>query len=148
MNKSNVQQNNLSSITAHVIRLKPYQDLYQEIFSYLKNNNINAGFIMTCVGSLRKINIRLANATEYIVEEGNKEIISLVGCISIERSHIHIGLSDEKGKTLGGHLMPEGNLVNTTAELVIGVLNDLNFGIEYDKETGWNELCISKKQDI
>jgi len=141
MNNENSQITK-SNVIAHVLRLTPHQNIYEEILKYLKNNNINAAFIMTCVGSLRKINIRLANAQDFIVKEENHEIVSIVGCVSLERSHIHICLSDNKGATIGGHLMQEGNLVNTTAELVLGELPSLKFGLEFDEETGYDELKI------
>ena len=55
-----------SNIVAHVFRLVPGQDLYVELKEYLKVNNINSAFILTCVGSLQKINIRTATGNEYI----------------------------------------------------------------------------------
>ena len=100
-----------SSIKAHVIRLLPEMDLYQEIIKYLNINNIRAACILSCVGSLKKINIRTATGFNYIEREEYFEIVSLVGSISCDRCHVHICLSDKDGKTLGGHLMRDGNLV-------------------------------------
>ena len=47
-----------SDLKAHVIRLLPDTDLFEEIKLYINRNKINAATILTCVGSLKKINIR------------------------------------------------------------------------------------------
>jgi predicted DNA-binding protein with PD1-like motif len=61
----------------------------------------------------------------------------------MEREHLHIALSDETGKAIGGHLL-DGNLVYTTAEVVLGVLPNLKFTKELCEKSGWEELVISK----
>ena len=105
-----------SQIECYVFRLHPGQDLYKEIEEYVKRNKIEAGFIMTCVGSLKEINIRLANAKEFLIKKENFEITSLVGCISCNnRIHLHISISDNKGNCFGGHLCDKGNIIYTTA---------------------------------
>ena len=58
--------------------------------------------------------------------------------------HLHISISDENGKTIGGHLA-DGSLIYTTAEIVLGELNDINFVREKDEETTYKELMIYKK---
>jgi len=45
----------------YALRLHPNQDLKQEIGAFAKANNIQAGYIITCVGSLKKANLRFAN---------------------------------------------------------------------------------------
>ena len=132
-----------SGIVAHVLRLKPDQDLYKEIRAYINKNSIQACFVMTCVGSLKKINIRLACGLTYLSLTQNFEIVSLVGNISMEREHLHIGLSDSEGKAFGGHLM-DGNIVYTTAEIVLGVLPELKFSKALCEKSGWEELTINK----
>ena len=133
-----------SSLQCHALRLHPNEDLYKEIEKYIKKNKIEAGFIMTCVGSLQEINIRLANAKEFLVKKEHYEITSLVGCISCNnRIHLHISISDEKGNCFGGHLGDKGNIVFTTAEIIIGELPEMNFTSEKDEISGWNELKIN-----
>jgi len=44
--------------------------------------------------------------------------------------------------TLGGHLQ-DGNIVRTTAELVIGELTDVSFSRLLDPETGYDELVVT-----
>ena len=134
-----------SSMTAHVLRLVPGMDLYIELISYLKFKNIKAACIISCVGSLKQIHIRTATGSNYIQMEDHFEIVSLVGSVSVDRCHVHIGLSHKEGKTIGGHLMREGNIVFTTAELVIGEFNELVFSEEHCELSGWPELKISEK---
>ena len=124
-----IQKNNSgkSNIIAHAFRLKPGDDLFNSIKEYVNENKIKAGFIMSCVGSLQEINIRLANADKFLVRKEHYEIVSLVGCVSCNnRFHLHISISDSEGNTKGGHLKDK-NIVYTTAEIVIGELPDLNF---------------------
>lgn len=49
-----------SNLRTHVIRLRPNQDLYKELDKYVKDNDLKAAFIMTCVGSLTKATLRMA----------------------------------------------------------------------------------------
>ena len=137
-----------SNLIAHVFRLHPGQDLYQEIKKYIEKNMIKAACILTCVGSLKKINIRLANAKEFLQLNENFEITSLVGNISCnDRMHLHISISDSTGKTFGGHLCETDNIVHTTAEIVLGEMPSLIFEKEKDEISGWNELKIKKKNE-
>lgn len=124
------------------LRLKPNQDLKEELDKFSKNNNIKAGVILTCVGSLKKANLRLAD--ERVMKEYDEkfEIVSLVGTISSEGNHVHISLSNSKGETIGGHLK-EGCTIYTTAEIIIGKINNLSFGRILDEETGFKELTIN-----
>ena len=46
------------------------------------------------------------------------EIVSVVGTISCEGAHIHLGLADATGAGVGGHLISA--TVFTTAEIVLG----------------------------
>ena len=110
---------NSENIKIHVLRLKPNQDLKQEIEAFVKKENIAAGWIMTCVGSLTKANLRYANQPEGTESNGHFEIMSLVGTVSVTGSHIHLSISDCLGVTTGGHLLDKNNIY-TTAEIVIG----------------------------
>ncbi len=40
---------------AHVFRLKPGEDLRDSIQNYVQKNNIKAGVILTCVGTVSKL---------------------------------------------------------------------------------------------
>jgi uncharacterized protein len=108
----------ISTPTVHTFRLKPGEDLKQGILNEVKTRGIEAGHISTCVGSLLDYSIRFANQKTATTSTGHFEIVSLTGIVSIHGSHVHISVSDEKGNTVGGHLMV-GSKVYTTAEVVI-----------------------------
>jgi predicted DNA-binding protein with PD1-like motif len=59
----------------------------------------------------------------------------------VNGSHLHLAISDSTGRTIGGHLV-DGNLVYTTMEIVIGVLEDLDFRRELDPASTYNELVV------
>ncbi|MCK4649886.1 DNA-binding protein [Candidatus Pacearchaeota archaeon] len=126
-----------------VLRLHPKQDLKNELIKLTKKNNIQAGFILTCVGSLNRATLRMADKNVKDFEE-KFEIVSLVGTLSQEGVHLHISLSNKNGNTIGGHLK-KNCPIHTTAEIVIGELNNIKFSRKFDKQTKFKELVISKK---
>ncbi|MBI2051678.1 DNA-binding protein [Candidatus Roizmanbacteria bacterium] len=129
----------------HVFRLRPGQNFREEIDKYVREHNIRAGIILTCVGNLTKAILRMANAKIIKTWEGSFEIISVVGTVETGNSHIHICLSDEDGKTFGGHLK-DGSVVGVTAEVAIGEIEDLEFSREFDQKSGYNELVVKSKK--
>jgi len=133
-------------MTNHIaFRLKPGQDLKLAIDSIVKEEKINAGWIVTCVGSLTNYNIRFANRPNGSIDSGHFEIVSLVGTLSTEGSHLHISISDSSGKTIGGHLL-DGCKIYTTAEIVIAKSDEMHFSREEDGTTPWKELQIKQKK--
>ncbi len=132
------------AMTVYALRLHPGQDLKRELEAFAKSQHLQAAFIVTCVGSLRKVALRPANQQEPLFREQKFEIVSLVGTLSPDGAHLHISLSDSTGATIGGHLL-EGNEVYTTAEIVIGEAAQLQFHREVDPETTYKELTIRKR---
>lgn len=124
-----------------VLRFKPDQDLLGQIDSYLNAENIKAGVVLSCVGSLTRANLRLANQEKGSIFEGFFEIVSLVGTLSTAGSHLHLSISDGQGKTLGGHLLP-GCKIYTTAEMVLGIFPELRFEREDCELSGYPELKV------
>jgi predicted DNA-binding protein with PD1-like motif len=116
-----------SPMRAHALRLRPGDDLHDALLAYVAQQHLSAAAVLTCVGSLTVATLRLANQegpTEY---RGHFEIVSLVGTLSATGgSHLHLSVSDSTGHTLGGHLLA-GCRVYTTAEIVLGVLPELEF---------------------
>jgi uncharacterized protein len=140
-----ISQKSMLNNHVYALRLRPNQDLKQEIVAFAKENNIQAGYIITCVGSLKKANLRLANKPEATTWEDKFEIVSLVGTLGTDSGvHLHASISDGTGKTIGGHLM-DGNIIYTTAEIIIGEVLDVNFSRRLDSLTTYNELFIEKK---
>uniref|UniRef100_A0A3B5AU44 PPC domain-containing protein n=1 Tax=Stegastes partitus TaxID=144197 RepID=A0A3B5AU44_9TELE len=134
-----------SSLRVHAMRFGPGQELLGSLQAFVEERRLRAPFIITCVGSVTKATLRLANATatntnEVIHLTGRFEIVSLVGTLNPE-AHLHISLSDSEGKTVGGHVL--GDLeVFTTAEVVVGEAVDLQFTREMDEGTGFPELVV------
>lgn len=129
--------------SVYAFRLKPGEDLQAGIEKIVKEKNITAGWVATCVGSLTDYSIRLANQPEAAAGTGHFEIVSLVGTLSTNGSHIHISISDSTGKTIGGHLMP-GCKVYTTAEIVLQADSRYEFIRENDGTTPWKELQVKE----
>ena len=125
-----------------VFRLKPGQDLKQEIKKLVTEKQIKEGWVSTCVGSLTNYNIRFANQPEGSTGSGHFEIVSLTGTVSINGSHLHISISDSTGETIGGHLM-DGCIVYTTAEIVLLSSDNFEFKREKDGSTPWEELQVT-----
>jgi predicted DNA-binding protein with PD1-like motif len=51
------------------LRLRPGQDLGIELSRFVQENDLRAGFVTTCVGSLRQTALRLANRPETTLYE-------------------------------------------------------------------------------
>ncbi len=129
----------------YAFRLLPGQDLKRELTRYTQEKNIQAGFILTCVGSLNGAVLRLADENQIKKFTKKYEIVSLTGTLSPDGLHLHMSIADKKGNTFGGHVK-EGCQIHTTAEIVIGEGADFIFSREKDESTGFKELNIYKKQ--
>jgi predicted DNA-binding protein with PD1-like motif len=126
------------------LRLKPDQDLRKSLKGFAQDNLIQAGFILTAIGSLKQAIIRFANQSNSTTLEGPFEIISLAGTVSVYGVHLHIAISNEIGEIIGGHL-DNGSIICTTAEIVMGESKKNIFCREFDEQTGYNELKILPK---
>lgn len=125
------------------IRLRDGQDLLEEIKKLAVNHNVQAGVVLSAVGSLKESRIRvpvIGGEVKYITPN-NLEIDNLHGTVSVNGCHLHISVSDVDGNVMGGHLK-EGNTIRTTCELVIGILSDTVFKREPDQQTGFDELVV------
>ena len=127
----------------HVFRLTNGMDLKKEIVKYCKEHKICAGYIVSAVGCCKEINFRLAGAENFYHSVADYEIVSAMGTISEDGVHIHVSFSDVDGVTVGGHLS-DGCIINTTCEIVIGVIGNYKLTREFDDTTGYKELCIEK----
>jgi predicted DNA-binding protein with PD1-like motif len=122
------------------VRLNPGEDLKQSLQRLVRSEGLTAAWVMTCVGSLRRITLRLA---EIHTADGEYEIISAAGTLSPNGVHIHLAVADPQGRLIGGHLMA-GSVVaeQGTVELVLGADSAWRFGRERDPLTGFDELSI------
>ena len=125
----------------HCIRLKRGEDLMDSIKALCREKHIRAGVVLSGVGCILRGRIRDASGVTIRDITDHCEIVSLNGTVSETRCHVHIALSKEDLSTIGGHLCP-GCIVNTTCELVIGEFPDISIGVEFDEETGYDELIF------
>ena len=131
-----------SPLSAYALRLRPGDDLRQQLLAFVSAHKLAAGAVLTCVGSLTDVTLRLANQEGPTHYRGHFEIVSLVGTLSASGgSHLHLSVSDSTGRTLGGHLL-DGCRVYTTAEIVLGALPALKFERETDATFGYKELVV------
>jgi uncharacterized protein len=128
----------------YTFRLSPGQDLFDSIDAFVMQAQIEAGCILSGVGSLTDVVLRLANRKMYNEYAGYFEIVSMTGTVSIHGSHLHIAISNGDGVTIGGHLV-SGCKIYTTAEIVIVAFPDMVYRREYAEDSGYDELKVYKK---
>ena len=132
---------------AFTFRLKAGQDLFDEIETVVAEKNIEAGCVLSAVGSLTHATLRLANREHYSEYDGHFEIVSMTGTISVYGSHLHMSISDGNGKTIGGHLVP-GCKIYTTAEMVLAIFEDVIYKREFAEDSGYEELDIKPRRKL
>lgn len=132
------------------LRLTPGADLLAKLQSLTAAHALSAGLILTCVGSLSRARLRMPGLAGeedvFRIWDEPMEIVSLTGTLCADGLHVHISLSRRDGSCVGGHLV-DGCVVNTTAEIVIGELEDVAFTRPLDPATGYDELSVKARQD-
>ena len=126
-------------------RLMPGDELISGIMRRVTEQQLQAAWISTCVGSLTQYSIRYANQDSIAIGEGHFEIVSLVGTMTSNgggQHHIHISIGDGTGKTISGHLS-DNSTIYTTAEVVIGYDCSVTYKRAVDGSTPWDELQIT-----
>ncbi|KAJ3426596.1 hypothetical protein M0813_07150 [Anaeramoeba flamelloides] len=131
----------------YTFRLIPGDDLYDKIQEFVNKHDVKAGVVLSSVGSLTHVTIRLSDRSNYTQYDGHFEIVSLTGTVSSYGSHLHMSFSDPDGVTLGGHLVP-GCTIFTTAEMAIAAYPNVVYKREFDPKSGYNELVIKPKYGI
>ena len=124
------------------MRLNPGEDLRQRLRQTVRQERLTAAWVMTAVGSLRQVSLRLA---DMVTVEDEFEIISMSGTLGRSSLHVHLAVADPKGTMLGGHVMP-GCLVADagTVEVVLGADDGWRFERAPDPTTGFDELFIHR----
>lgn len=127
----------------HAFRLTRGMDLKKSIEDYVVEKKIKSGVILSGVGCLYKVSLRTADGVTVKTIDKDYEIVSITGTLSVDGCHLHISLSDENLNVIGGHLK-NNCLVNVTAEIVLAEFENLEFGREFDENTGYEELTIKE----
>lgn len=122
-------------------RLSPGEDLRDAIERLGHEHHVEAGCILSAVGSLTVATLRLASAETFTQFAGPFEIVSLSGTVSPSGVHLHLAVAGIDGKTIGGHLV-HGCVVHTTVEIVMADMTGVRFLRLPDAATGYKELNI------
>ena len=122
-------------------RFTPGEDLRDAIERLAHEHHVEAGCILSTVGSLRGATLRLAGAETFARFSGPSEIVSLSGTLSPSGVHLHLSIAGADGKAVGGHLV-HGCVVHTTVEIVVADLGGVRFARLPDATTGYKELNI------
>ena len=122
-------------------RLHRGDDLLKSMQVLAREHHIVAGVVLSAVGCISTGVVRDASGVTLRRIDEPCEIVSLNGTVSQARCHLHIALSKEDLSTVGGHLV-EGCIINTTCELVVGILDGWCIDTEFDTQTGYDELIF------
>ena len=126
------------------VRLHRGDDLLLSIRKICQDAHVKAGVILSSVGCILRGRVRDAGGVNLQAIDERCEILNLNGTVSERRCHLHIALSKEDLSAIGGHLV-EGCIINTTCELVIGILDSWQIDMEFDAETGYDELIFKER---
>lgn len=127
------------------IRLSPGDDLRRALETVLTTTQSCEGaFVVAGIGSLVGAQLRFAGEEAESAVAGPLEIISLSGTLSVAGAHLHMSVSDASGRVYGGHVA-YGNVIRTTAEILLVLLDEWVLGREIDLDTGFRELVVRRR---
>lgn len=137
-------------IKFYAARLPSGADLRQAIAELAQAKDITAGTVVSGVGHLTRLVVRLADATPghspVLDRRENFEIVSLTGTLETGDLHLHLSAADKHGNVVGGHLKP-GCIIGITLELVILAETDLQFKRQLDPGNGFDCLVVKEHQN-
>jgi len=129
------------SLRTIACRFTPGEDLRDAIERLGEEHHVEAGCILSAVGSLTTATLRLAGAQTFAKFTGPFEIVSLSGTVSPSGAHLHLSMAGADGNAIGGHLV-HGCVIHTTVEIVLADMTGVRFLRLPDAVTGFNELNI------
>lgn len=127
------------------LRLSPGADLRRTLEDLAAQQSPDSAFVLAGIGSLADGRLRFAGEEAETTLAGPLEILTLGGSLSASGAHLHMSVSDASGRVLGGHVA-YGNVVRTTAEILLARLPDGSLARELDPATGYTELVVRKGQ--
>jgi len=126
------------------VRLTPGLDLRRALAAVAAQQTTGSVFVVAGIGSLDAANLRYAgDATETMIA-GPLEILNVSGTLCPSGAHLHMTVSDAAGRVYGGHV-GHGNVIRTTAEILLAVLQEWSLTREHDAATGFDELLVSPR---
>ena len=127
------------------LRLLPGQDLRRALEAAVAGQGAQAAFVLSGIGSLAGVQLRLAGAPEAEAQSGEFEILTLSGTVATHGSHLHAALSAADGRVFGGHVA-YGCTVRTTAEVLLALLPEWSFSRQFEPATGYQELVVTPRR--
>ena len=127
------------------IRLSPGVDLRRALEEAAARQTTGSAFVLAGIGSLVDASLRYAGEPAECTIAGPLEILGISGTLSPSGAHLHMSIADASGRVYGGHV-GYGNLVRTTAEILLAPLPDWALARELDPATGFNELVIRRRE--
>lgn len=125
------------------LRLPPGADLRAALEAALRQAGTDSAFVVCGIGSLIDARLRYAGKPVEATIAGPLEIVSLSGSLARSGVHLHMSVSDASGRVCGGHV-GRGNLVRTTAEILLALLPQGTLAREHDAATGFSELTVRR----
>jgi predicted DNA-binding protein with PD1-like motif len=126
------------------LRLPPGADLRRALEQAAAAQTAGSAFVVSGIGSLVDARLRFANEPADSTVAGPLEVIGLSGTLSPSGAHLHMAVSDATGRVVGGHV-GYGNVVRTTAEVLLAPLDDWLLTREPDATTGFLELVVRRR---
>lgn len=123
------------------LRLEPGVDLRRALEEKSDGFPTRSAFVVAGIGSLSAVSIRLAASGQETRLTGSFELVSLSGSLSASGAHLHMSIASESGQVIGGHV-GYGNVVRTTAEILLVSLDAWSFTRGHDPVTGYQELQV------
>ena len=123
------------------IRLEPGADLRRALEQQASGLPNHSAFVVAGIGSLSNVSIRLAAAENESLLSGAFELLSLSGTLSADGAHLHMGIASESGQVMGGHV-GYGNVIRTTAEVLLVLPEGWALSRAHDPATGYPELQV------
>lgn len=133
-------------------RLSENEDLLETVTQVARKARIHAGFFIL-IGTLKSAKLGFFKEGKYETIEIREplEIVSCLGNISMKEgqvfAHAHVVVSDEKGRALGGHVMP-GCIIGVTGELVIVEVSGIRLFRKLDERTKLSLLSFKSSAKI
>ena len=124
-------------------RLCRGDDLLLSLQRIAREEQLELAVVLSGVGCVSRGRVRDASGVTVREICEPCEIVSATGTVSAARCHVHVSFAKEDLSTVGGHLM-EGCIINTTCELVLGVVEGWRCGVEQDEETGYDEIVFER----
>lgn len=123
------------------VRLEPGSELRSSLEAFASAAQGMSAFVVSGVGSLSNAKLRLAGAQAETIVPADVELLCLSGTLTPDGAHLHMAVSDQQGRVIGGHVC-YGNAVRTTAEVLVVQLSEWSLAREQDPGTGHKELVV------